>query len=484
MKSKSKFHVCCKSNSPLELYSKFILRHQFKFHKIITLVAFIFFSIALSSRLFAQEQVNPSDYRPLTENELALEHYNACDFESKYTAPGNPKKDEELKAFYKAKKKDYSGCVAYGEYKEKAKQKDKAKLAYALACKEKIALGCVRLGNSYLLETNETKALEAYKMACDMGFEEGCKRLNYRHEESNLLFYTSLLLIGLAVFIVARTIFLDEGQFKAAEQLETTNTEKKNLAQYGVVLKYSRPFFKRYVSPIVESMKGKKKIKEKYKRTLSSAGLNEVLTPEDFYAFKIFLILGFPIVFMVVRFIMEESWSLTFVPLMAVFGYVYPDIWAKGVIQRRQRDLIKAMPFAVDMLALSVEAGLDFIAAMSKVMDKAKKSALTEEFSTVIKEIKIGASRAEALRNLAWRCDLIQMSSFCATLIAADSVGASIGPILKNLSKEIRQKKSSDAEKAGATAATKILFPMLMFITPAVFIVIAAPMILDAMGLK
>lgn len=105
---------------------------------------------------------------------------------------------------------------------------------------------------------------------------------------------------------------------------------------------------------------------------------------------------------------------------------------------------------------------------MSKVLEKAKKSALSEEFGIVLKEIKIGASRAEALRNLAWRADLIQISSFCATLIAADSVGASIGPILKNLSIEIRQKKSSEAEKAGATAATKILIPMLFLITPAV----------------
>ena len=85
---------------------------------------------------------------------------------------------------------------------------------------------------------------------------------------------------------------------------------------------------------------------------------------------------------------------------------------------------------------------------------------------------------------MSWRTDLIQITSFTATLIAADSVGASIGPILKALAVEIRQKKSSEAEKAGATAATKILFPMLLFITPAVFIVIAAPMILEALGLR
>jgi len=113
-------------------------------------------------------------------------------------------------------------------------------------------------------------------------------------------------------------------------------------------------------------------------------------------------------------------------------------------------------------------------------VEKAKKSALSEEFETVIREIRIGSSRAEALRNMAWRVDMINISSFCATLIAADSVGASIGPILKALANEIRQKKSADAEKAGATAATKILFPMLFLIVPAVFLMIGAPLAIQS----
>jgi tight adherence protein C len=116
---------------------------------------------------------------------------------------------------------------------------------------------------------------------------------------------------------------------------------------------------------------------------------------------------------------------------------------------------------------------------MTKVVEKARPGPLTEEFEIMIKEIKVGASRAEALRNMAWRIDLIPISSFCATLIAADSVGASIGPILKALSEEIRQKKSAEVEKEGATAATKILFPMMAFIIPAVFLMVAAPIIVE-----
>lgn len=297
-----------------------------------------------------------------------------------------------------------------------------------------------------------------------------------------MLMWASVALMGLAVFILTNMIFMDEDQFKAQEKLEESDQKAPNeFARHGIVLRYSRPFFKRYFTPIVQTMKNKKKFREKYRRPLASAGLTDVLTPEDFFAFKLFLIIGFPIVFMVLRWFLEETWSLTLIPIIGAVGFIYPDIWIKGKKQSRQKDIISNMPFAVDMLALSVEAGLDFIAAMTKVIEKARPSSLTQEFEILIREIRIGASRAEALRNMAWRCDLIQISSFCATLIAADSVGASIGPILKALAVEIRQKRSAEAEKAGATAATKILFPMLFLIVPAVFIMIGAPLAIQSL---
>ncbi len=302
---------------------------------------------------------------------------------------------------------------------------------------------------------------------------------------SMMLYWGGILLIGLAALMISIQIFQDEDSFRAQEQLEDQEqaTNKKGVVpNHGMVIKYSRPFFKRYVTPIVQGMKNKKNIKEKYKRRLASAGLQDYMTAEDFFAFKLFLILGFPVVFFALRTFLEETWPLSMIPVVAAVGFIYPDIWIRGKIQQRQKDIVSAMPFAVDMLALSVEAGLDFMAAMTKVIEKAKATPLTEEFEILIKETKLGASRAEALRNMAWRIDLIQISSFCATLIAADSVGASIGPILKALSGEIRQKRSSDVEKAGATAATKILFPMLFLIVPAVLIVVAGPLIMGFIG--
>lgn len=303
-------------------------------------------------------------------------------------------------------------------------------------------------------------------------------------ESNDVLFYASLFLIGLSVFLVARTIFQDEDRFKAEEKLEDVDNTEKDNTPNDIVLKYSRPFFKRYFSPVVAGMKNKKQIREKYKRVLSSSGMNKFLTPEDFFAFKLFLILGFPILYLGIGEFLEEDWPLVLVPVMSAIGFVYPDIWIKGKIEIRQKEVLRNMPFAVDMLALCVEAGLDFVAAMAKVIEKAPPSALSDEFEIMLKETKIGATRAEGLRQMAWRINALEMSSFCATLIAADSVGANISPILKTLSIELRQKTSTEVEKMGAKAATKMLLPMMMFILPSVLVIIMAPLALELMGAK
>lgn len=341
----------------------------------------------------------------------------------------------------------------------------------------------VAAANSLSEESQKAIAEKNYKdyakRACQGGAEVACDELSGKNTEeaTGLLYYSSLILIGLAVFLIFKTIFQDEDTFQAQEKLD--DNKQDEIAKHGFILRYSRPFFKRFFSPIVSGMKNKKVFKEKYRRPLAASGLTGILTPEDFFAFKLFLIIGFPIVFLVARTFLEADWDLALTPVLGLVGFFYPDLWISGKIQERQKQVIMSMPFCVDMLALSVEAGLDFVAAMAKVNEKAKPNALTEEFENVIKEIRIGSSRADALRNLAWRIDLIQISSFCATLIAADSVGASIGPILKSLAVEIRQKKSAEVEKAGATAATKILFPMMFLIIPSVLLIVFAPIVLE-----
>ncbi len=294
-------------------------------------------------------------------------------------------------------------------------------------------------------------------------------------EDNPKLLYASLILVFISIFLIVRVFIEDQDKYKTQEALEEVENIER-VKKQPLFLKLTRPFYKRYFLPIIQSSKHRSNFKTKYRQKLANAGLLKEMTPEEFVALKFFMILGGPFMFLAIRYVMESDWPLSLTPLMGVVGFFYPNLWLSGMIKNRGDNVLRAMPFIVDMLALSVEAGLDFMAAIQKVIEKAPPSPLVEEFETLVKETKIGSSRAEGLRQLGWRVNIIEINSFCATLIAADSVGASIGPLLKQLSSELRAKRSARAEQLGATAATKILIPMIFFILPAVIVAIFAPM--------
>jgi tight adherence protein C len=286
--------------------------------------------------------------------------------------------------------------------------------------------------------------------------------------------------LGLAIYFIVRTVFSDEEKRSAGRQLGNYRADAPDAG--NVVLKYSRPFFSRYIVPIVEDLKIDDTRKQ-LKRKLASAGLTESLTPDELYSFKLFLIVGFPFLMGFMRVAWEMEVPLYAFPIAMVIGYFYPDkIWLSSVIKRRQDDIRRAMPFVVDLLALSTEAGLDFMGAIAKVTEKAKPSPLIQELDMLLKEIKIGASRAEAMRSMAWRIDLMEVNSFVAVLISADEMGASIGKILRQQSEQIRHERFIRAEKAGAKATQMVLLPMMLFIMPAIFIIIFGPFILGMRG--
>ena len=311
-------------------------------------------------------------------------------------------------------------------------------------------------------------------------FDQNSDDVQIWKQSYDILYYAPLILIFIAIFIIVRVFMDEQDKFKTQEALEDAENISK-VKNQAFFIKITRPFYKRYFLPMTQG-KSKQKYRTKYRQKLANAGLSKDMSPEEFMALKIFMILGGPFAFLTVRFIMEETWPLSATPLMGLVGYLYPDIWLSGLIKKRNDEVLRAMPFIVDMLALSVEAGLDFMAAIQRVIEKAPPSALNEEFETLVRETKIGSSRAEGLRQLGWRVNIIEINSFCATLIAADSVGASIGPLLKQLSTELRMKRSSRAEQAGSTAATKILIPMILFILPAVLVAIFAPIGLKMMS--
>lgn len=286
--------------------------------------------------------------------------------------------------------------------------------------------------------------------------------------------------LGIAVYFMVRTVFSDEERRSAGKALGNYRADAPDAG--NMILKYARPFFSRYIVPIVEDLKieDQRKI---LKKKLASAGLSDVLTPDELYSFKISLIVGFPVLMIFMKVAWEMDVPLYAFPIAMVIGYYYPDkLWLSSVIKRRQEDIRRAMPFVVDLLALSTEAGLDFMGAIGKVVEKAKPSPLIQELEMLLKEIKVGSSRAEAMRNMAWRIDLMEVNSFVAVLISADEMGASIGKILRQQSEQIRHERFIRAEKAGAKASQAVLLPMMLFIMPAIFIIIFGPFILGMRG--
>ena len=272
-------------------------------------------------------------------------------------------------------------------------------------------------------------------------------------------------------FILARAILAEQETRAAQENL----SDRGDVKSSNPLVQLTRPFFSQYVVPMVRNRPFWEERKRNYRRMLISAGLRDELTADEFVAFKLFNIVVFPMIggFLKAGEFIDAS-SLVILGT-GVVGFFYPDFWVKGRIQERQKQIGRALPFIIDLLALSTEAGLDFVGAIGKVVEKATPGPLVEEFSQLLKEMKIGASRSASMREMAARINMQEMNSFVAILVSADQMGASIGKILRQQSEQMRVDRMLKAEKAGAAAASKVLLPLVLFILPAVMLMIMGP---------
>jgi tight adherence protein C len=295
---------------------------------------------------------------------------------------------------------------------------------------------------------------------------------------SDLVLYAAYGFIGLAVFLVARMLFQEE-EARAAQ--DTLDNEGSRSPSKGLI-RITRPFFSQYIVPMVRGKEIWENRRTLYRRKLISAGLRDELTPDEFIAFKFGLILFFPLVggLLQAMDMIDVGWIA--ILLSGVLGFFYPDLWISSLIKERHHRVLLSMPFVVDLLALSTEAGLDFVGAIQRVVEKAKPSPLIDELSQLLKEIQVGSSRADALREFSMRVNMPEVNSFVSILISADQMGAPIGKILRQQSEQIRIERMLRAEKAGAAAAGKLLFPLVFFMLPAFFILIFAPMYLSMRG--
>ena len=170
-----------------------------------------------------------------------------------------------------------------------------------------------------------------------------------------------------------------------------------------------------------------------------------------------------------------------FMALRLMLLWIVPDLWLYGAIKRRHLSIQKSLPFVLDLLTLSVEAGMDFISALQRNCKLRRLDPLNEELLRMTKEIQIGSSRKEALKAMADRVRQPDLKAVSYALIQADELGVSIGAILRIQSEQLRSKRFDRAEKLAAEAPVKMLGPLMLCIFPAVFIILLGPVISQAM---
>jgi len=160
-----------------------------------------------------------------------------------------------------------------------------------------------------------------------------------------------------------------------------------------------------------------------------------------------------------------------------VLGRFLPDVWLNNKIKGRQKELRLALPNALDLLTISVEAGLGFDAAIGRLTEKFK-NALSDEFAQVLNEIRLGRPRLEALDEMGRRSGVEELHTFIQALIQSEQLGVGIAKVLRIQSEEMRRRRRQRAEEQAAQAPLKMLFPMIGCIFPTLFIVLMGPAVI------
>ncbi len=292
---------------------------------------------------------------------------------------------------------------------------------------------------------------------------------------SELLPMVLILVTGIAVyFFVSALMARDEG----ANALSWASGSAPAKSQ-SPLIEFSRPLVHQFTIQYAVRMKDKK-MRQRIERQLITSGLTAELNIDEFLGLKLLWGVVMPLLGLVLNFALQFNFPLPVFALMGLLGWQMPTMHANKMRQSRQTSILSELPFYVDLLALAVEAGKDFQGAIQAIVEKASKdSVLAEEFNQVLRDITLGSSRADALSGLKARCDLNEVNSLVNVIIDSDATGVSIAKVLKDQSAQMRLERFVRAEKAGAQASQKILIPLVLFILPAVFIMVFAPIALQ-----
>lgn len=219
---------------------------------------------------------------------------------------------------------------------------------------------------------------------------------------------------------------------------------------------------------------------EKTHKRLQQTGVGYILSAEQYYAVRIFsTIVAFILTLFSLHALDHSSPAILFG--VTLLGNYYPQIWLSDVRKRREKEILKALPVYLDFITLAVEAGLNLTGAIKQAMDKGPAGALRNEFQMISRDLRAGVPRADALRRMEARLNMKAITSFVGTVIQAEKMGASVGAALRVQSQQRRIERFQRAEKLAMEAPVKLILPLIAFIFPVTFIVLAFPIIVKFM---
>jgi tight adherence protein C len=300
-----------------------------------------------------------------------------------------------------------------------------------------------------------------------------------------------IIVIGLAV--VAGLVYMGLRDDRSRDPLQ------ERLAQYGErdipqsleEIELSLSFRDRILIPLLRQIAAvtvrftPEKQLEETRRLIELAGKAGSLEPTTFFALRIIATIGLGLGAFMVFFVLSSNVAATQAILYtiggAAIGYFFPLLWIRGKITRRQDGIQKALPDALDLLVICVEAGLGFDAAMGKVYEKWDND-LAIAFGRVLKEIQLGKARRESLKDMSDRMEVPDVTSFTAAIIQADQLGVSMATILRVQSDQMRVKRRQRAQEKAHQAPVKMMIPMVLLIFPSIWIVLLGPAAIILMG--
>jgi tight adherence protein C len=298
-----------------------------------------------------------------------------------------------------------------------------------------------------------------------------------------ITFFLSITLVVYGLFLIRieknqkikkrMDVFLNGDKEKNVDLLQKQGNQT-------FIQRFLRPYWSDLKRSFKKRMPGEKEAK--LEKRLLQAGIS--ITPVDFRLIQIALLIFLPILSAGYALLLQKGNSFIFLFLVIGFmiAIVFPNFYLKNKMKARNKKALRELPDILDLLTVSLEAGLGFDLALNKVVSK-KQGIISNEFHRCLEEIRLGKTRREALGGIRDRLEVEEVISFIGSILQAEKLGIGMVQVLRVQSQEVREQRKQRAEEQAMKAPIKMLFPLIIFIFPSIFIVLLGPAVIQFIDL-